>query len=559
MKKEITVSITLLIFLISCVSCSSTKTINPATTDPPHGRASILGVQKKTGEYIEFSKDRPSGIRNGSIHGFIGEKYLELNRGDFEYGKSDLHDGYKKAFSIKIKDGRMFNVLAVEEKEKSVRFLIRLNYPEAVSIPVSEAELIWIKRSDPVKSFLAAVGIVAGVFAVALAIIAATKESCPFIYSFDGREFVFDAEPYGGATCPGMQRTEWCALEHLHPVAGRYKIMVTNEVDETQCTDELKLIVVDHPRGTRVAADENGGIHTFAHVIPPGRAVDREGRLLTDRVAAADRVFWATPEDALDPGQRADLKDELTFEFAKPCDAQTVKLLFNGCNTLWASQMLKRFLELRGSEVGAYYRLLNERGLFYQALMEWNRDAELYLLRLQVETSSGWQTKGTLVGGGPFVSESKAYVLDIRDVPGDMLRIRLTPPAGFWMINHVAVDFSPDAPVQVTELSAIRGDDSRGQDAPGLLNQTDGRYLRMPDTGDHAVLEFNTPPAKKGSERSVLVKASGYYDIHLHAQGEPQRALLSRIREEPGFAIEYSLREYLKWRQEKASESQEVE
>jgi hypothetical protein len=560
MKKKTVSIFTLLFFVFFCVSCTSTKKLKiEKETDLPKESAAILGVQKKSGEYIEFVKAGRGRIEGGFIQGLIDNKFLELNRADFKYTEQHWENGIKKYSMIKTNDGKTYKVLAAEEKENSIRFHIQLISPELISVPHAEVELLWTIKDAPLKTLVVVLGGAALVVGAGMGLVALLKESCPFIYSFDGREYVFDAEPYGGATCPGMQRTEWCNLEHLRPVAGKYRIKITNEVDETQRTDEVKLLAVDHAPGMLVAADEAGVMHTFARPRPPDQAYDREGNSITGRVVADDRLFWVTPEDALDPETRNSMKDELTFEFTKPDGAQAAKLLFNGCNTLWASQMLRRFLELRGSEVGDYYRVLNQRGPVYQALMDWNLNAELYRLQLLVETSSGWRAKGSLVGGGPFASENKAYMLDIRDVPGNVLKIRLTPPAGFWMINHIAVDYSGDAPVQVAELTVVQGMDSQGQDALGLLDKTDGRYLDMPEIGNEALLVFEAPPLKKGLERSVVIKASGYYDIHLRAEGECQQGILSRFIVNPDAAIEFSLREYQKWRRESTDKAAGVE
>ena len=58
---------------------------------------------------------------------------------------------------------------------------------------------------------------------------------------------------------------------------------------------------------------------------------------------------------------------------------------------------------------------------------------------------------------------------------------------------------------------------------------------------------FAAPPLKEGLARTVFVKASGYYKVHVDATGEPRLDLAERILTEPGFAARYSFREYLKW------------
>lgn len=553
MFRQVTSSVTLFIFLVFCAGCSSTRVVKIAPSSVRPKKTYITGLLTKSGDYIEFRKKSLATLNNGAISGLVDSKYLELGRDEFAYGKSS-QPPYSKKW-IRTLEGKAHRILDAEEKENSVRFLVKLAKPEIYSISVLDVELVWIKKFDAGMTIISVVGGLALAYGATMLIIAALKESCPFVYSFDGREYVFDAEPYGGATCPGLQRTEWCGLEHLRPVGGLYRIKVTNEVHETQYTDELKLIAVDHAPGTLIAADEVGVIHTFARIRPPERAWDQDGRSILRRVAAADQLFWLTPEEDLDPAKRTDLKEELTFEFAKPDDAQNVKLLFTGCNTLWASQMLRRFLELQGEGIGAHYRLLNENGSFRRALMAWHERAEMMMLQVKVETPSGWRQAATIFGGGPFAMENRVYRLDVSDISGDTLRVRLTPPAGFWMIDRIAIGCSPDEPVRVMELAAVHGADSRGQAVLGLLEQTDGRYLVMPEIGDEALLTFSAPPLRRGAERSVLLKASGYYDIHLDSQGPPQAGLLGRFREHPEAAIEYSLQEYLRWRQEMIARS----
>ena len=125
------------------------------------------------------------------------------------------------------------------------------------------------------------------------------------------------------------------------------------------------------------------------------------------------------------------------------------------------------------------------------------------------------------------------------------------------MINYLAVDYSDDLPVKIKEICAFEAKDSRGQDALNILANNDNNYLKMPDIGDKTELIFKSPTRSAGLERTVILKAGGYYDIHLQAEGEPQRELLERIHFEPGFSVRYTFKEYLKWKKEILKETQQ--
>jgi len=396
------------------------------------------------------------------------------------------------------------------------------------------------------------VAIVAGLLAIGAATAPSPPPSqcCPFIYSFDGESYIFDAEPYGGAICEGMKRTEWCGLEHLKNINGQYKIMVANEVNETQYTDELKLVVVDHSQGVTVVPDISGRLHTLSQPVTPLLAYDGNGRDLMPYVSRNDWIFWQTRMENKNPEGVEYLKDEIVFEFPKPEGAREAKLFFNGCNTLWGSQVVKRYLDLYGKDVYSWYKEVNNHGPAYFKMLNMHVREELYSLQIRVETEKGWKSKAFVIGGGPFVSENKLYLLDIRDVPGDTLRVKLTPPLTFWMINHIAVDYSADVPVQVREISPVQAVDHNGDDIREMLARNDNNYFVMPSIGERAELIFDAPPFQERMVRSVILKASGYYEIQLQAKGEPQVELLERIHTEPGFAVKQALKEYLDWGKE---------
>lgn len=551
MARKIIALVTLSAFMIFTVTCTvhKTKTVPAKTTSAWKGKkVDILGVGTTSGGYVKFMKNKPGRIVGDAVVGTIElPKEVEIPQDqvkemEMKKAKASGKQDQKVAFVI-TRDGKRYEDVILRQDRLFKK-------TEVVSIPLAEVESVQFRKTDPAMSFLASVGVAGGVLLGGLLIIALTKESCPFIYSYDGERYVFDAEPYGGATSEGLKRTEWCRLEHLKEVRGEYRILLTNEVDETQHTDELKLWVVDHQASLHVVADETGRMRTVAAPVLPVRAFDGKGRDLLPLVSLNDQRFWVTPALEKDPEKKETLKDELVFEFPKPPGARRAKLVFNGCNTLWASQMVKRFLELYGEDVGKTYAAVRTPGPVYQMLMAWNEREELYRLKIRVEAGDGWKAKGTIVGGGPFVSEDRVYDLDLADVPGDTLRIKLVPPASFWMVNYLVVDYTEDRPVQVTEVEAAKAVDGPGRDVRELLAAADGRYVVMPNIGDAAEIIYTAPPPNPNLERTFFIKAGGYYDIHLEAKGPCQNELLHRFLVEPGSAVQYAFKQYLEFQKE---------
>ncbi len=374
-------------------------------------------------------------------------------------------------------------------------------------------------------------------------------ECCPFVYSFDGDDYHFDAEPYGAAICEGLKRTEWSELEHLKNVNGEYRLLVTNELNETQFTDEVKLLVVDHPDGVEIAPDATGRIHTIAEPNAPIKVHNSTGEDVSHFFSKKDGDTWQSPFDETDPDNDQTLREELTFEFPKPSDAKKAKLIVNARTSQWGAQMGRRFLDLYGNTLPDWYEEMDNHGPAFFRTWSWYLQEELYLMQIRVKLDKGWKSLGTLYGSGPFVSKDKAYALDISDVSGDTLKIKLTPPVNFWNIDYVAVDYTEDLPVKAAEIEASKAITHKGEDVLDKLKAADKSYYVMPNIGDSVEMIFPAPPVDENSDRTILLKACGYYTIHLDsAMGDQQKDMLERLYNEHDFSIRFAKQEFIKWK-----------
>lgn len=511
LRKVISV-ITIIVFILPNFNCYTSKEKSVARIQRrlDYGGGTtikILGVVTKSGEIYEFPMSNPA----------------------------------KFSFNVEYD---AFGAVSYSSKDTVIGITID---SVKVKIPTSSIDQIHIKK---MKGWAIAGIVVPSVIVVCglpVLIWALTKYSCPFIYSYDGEEYRFDAEPYGGAICEGLKRTEWCTLEHLKETDGTYKIKITNEVDETQYTDELKLVVIDHPEDVKVVPDVKGGFHTFSEAQAPVRAYNSTGKNILPYVKKNDWIYWHSFEEDIQTAEKKNFNNELIFEFSKPLNVQKVKLMVNACSTLWGSQMLKRYLELAGSEVDKWYEEMNSGASAEQKNVSWAIKDQLYALQVMVETKYGWKEKGMIQSGGPFISEDKAYVLDVSDVENDILRIKLTPPLSFWKINFLGVDYSKDIPVTITEVEALEAVDSLGNNIRALYQYEDRNYHIMPDIGNSAELVFPSPPQSSNTARTIIAKACGYYDIHLDKKGHPRISMLRKLKQEQNFSVEISVKEYRKW------------
>jgi hypothetical protein len=408
---------------------------------------------------------------------------------------------------------------------------------------------LWITRKE--VSTARTIGLVAGlavasVVAIA-AIVLATKESCPFVYSWDGSRYVFDAEPYGGAISRGLEKDDYSELEHLVEQNGTYRLLLTNEVDETQFTNSVELWLVDHTPGVRVVAGEKGDLHGLSDAAMLSSAIDEDGNDLLPWLRSTDRLIWE-PEAVSAPD--GGFRDEIFLTFPRPAGASRTTLVISAATGLWGSYMIKRMVGLRGREAPAWLASMAAGSPDLEALHAWIVQQELYFLKIEVEEPGGWTVRGLIPGGGPFIAEDRAIPLDISRVSGERLRIRLRPPRGFWALNSLAAYYA-DRPVTVTRVPPTFAQTSDGADVLPDLLAGDDRYYSMPSTGDRAELRFQAPPVKPGTKRTIFLHSRGWYQLHLNTSGEPALDTIEKITQIPDGAARFAAEEFARWRTER--------
>ena len=444
---------------------------------------------------------------------------------------------------VTLNDGRviLFDKQVVTTLERDTLFSFVSLKP--VAVPMADVQRLWLESIDPARTTLAVIGTAAAVFAVALGIAIATKESCPFVYSWDGTRYVFDAEPYGGAVTRGLERDDYGDLDHLRAdSAGMYRLLVTNEVNETQYTNSMRLMVVDHRPGARFAMDEFGRVHSVTSALPPVSARDQNGRDLTPWLRATDDLIWETLP-AADPAGR--VRDEIVLTFPKPRHATSARIVARAGTGMWGSHMIRELLAMRGSAVRDWYASIDSSRPAQDSLRAWNIQEELYVLKLDVDESGTWRPRALLAGGGPFITETRVVPLDVSHADGDSLRLRIRPPMGFWALNSFAVSYDDDErPVAIDTIAPLTARTSDGRDMLAALSADDDQYYPMPTKSDRALVTFRAPAPRPGMERTIFLHTRGYYQLHLDESGAPDVAMLNRVATVPDAAARLAAERY---------------
>jgi hypothetical protein len=356
--------------------------------------------------------------------------------------------------------------------------------------------------------------------------------SCPLIYSHDGGRYHLESESFAGAVFKGAERASFDNLERLQPVKGQYRLKLANESDETEYVNEIKLLVVDAPPGVTVLPNAKGNFHTLARPVYPLRCVDGENRDVLSAVREKDDRWWESELAAKDLRSDEKLRDGLVLEFEKPPVARTAKLVVHGINTTLGVFAFEQLFKLKGDGQLRWYQRLERDPAERAKMIAWMKREGM--LHVKVWQNGEWVEQTALLDVGPRISKDQIAVLDLSQISGDTVKLKLESATDLWRINCVYLDYSADLPVEIAEINPANAVDELGKDVTDLLRRDDDRYY-VTMKGQHAELTFDEAPARAGLQRHYAVRAKGYYHHWFNTQGEDQAALLDRVLTEPLF------------------------
>jgi len=407
-----------------------------------------------------------------------------------------------------------------------------------VSIPLERIHKIEMYDQDvgaTVGSWIiGGVGLVTAGFAAFFILLLIFKESCPFIYVFDGEEYAFVGEIYSGAIQPQLERHDYLRLPLLDKQSEIFQMKISNEIKEIQHTNLLELWVFDHAAGVEIITDKYGTSHTLSDLQPPLSAVNFSGKDMLTLVANKDSLVYIGEN----PLEQLDITDGLILEFDKPAAAENAKLVIRARNTFLLDYSMKRFQYLFGN---AYYNWQErQRAVPAEQLTQWTLDQNIPL-SVYVERNNEWVFVDYYNIIGPMALKDDVLSIPLDLTPEEPLRVKLEYGAYLWEVNYVGIDYSDQAQITRHVVPLQSAINQLGENVAPLLAADDNLYYIQPEIGDEALVTFALP-AMTHESRSIILHSKGHYQVIREPSGRPDRQNLESFRE-PGqfnrFTIEH--------------------
>ena len=473
-------------------------------------------------------------LRNPHLNGEVLEGTQQpLSAPVMPYGVGPKK-GYSPRYQLKDKSV-VLNIVHIYVSD------VQAGSEDRVSIPFAAIRQIDLLEKDSGKTTASYVfgtlGAVAGTFVVLAVIVALTKSSCPFVYAYDGHEYRFVGEAYGGAIFAPAERNDYLPLPAIEPENSQYRLKISNELKERQYTNLAELWVVQHAAATQVLLDQRGRVQTLAAPLPPTLARTPGGHDCTAQLQATDHQAVLFDEDL--PGSTP---NEVVLTFAKPAAARHGKLVLHAQNSLWLDYLYGAFIEKFGT---AYNPWAAQQKTQSAAInRQWTLDQHIPL-KVYVEAGHGWQLAETIPTVGPLASRDLVVPLDFGAAPAGQVRVKLECGFMFWEVDYAALDCSPNGPVQLEKCRLSSAITERGADARAQLAADDTLYLSQPRPGATVSLTYESelPAVAAGTRHTVFLRTKGYYEHIRDFPGLPNLPELYGFKK-PGRFVEFSKEKY---------------
>jgi hypothetical protein len=357
-----------------------------------------------------------------------------------------------------------------------------------------------------------------------------TKEnggSCPFLYTFDGREYVFVADLYGNGIIDlpwytSVRPEDYARIEgaSLQPNDSLYRVKITQEYDEISYLDQTALMTVDHSLDSEVFlsllyTDGNKIFTVSKNHASPVSAIDGNGKDILQQILHKDGIFTSSKQYQL---------NTMELNLGDLSDAKEIKLVISAY-TRWVPGSgdsdtpvpYDRYVQVK-DENDNWVNVFDTSQIIAPAAMP-----RTYILNLT----------------GKFITDDYSVrLLSYPDIRFDYIGVDTSPQQEI-IVNTLApvsadlhfrgysslkgipptpdyYDLNPESPMG---FSNPTGNFTRFGDVLPLLNNRDDKFVIM-HHGDEISIDYLYLPVPEGMKRDFISYSWGYYKNKYYGTGD---------------------------------------
>jgi len=358
---------------------------------------------------------------------------------------------------------------------------------------------------------------------------------CPKLYTYNGAEYQFRSGLFSGAVYASAERADYYPLGNITDTKGKFSFRLVNDRQEKQFINQVQLIRIAHAPAETILIDRHGTVHNYTK---PEQALSTS--MMNDQVgeslAYRDGNSYVFNEKA-DP---ASSLASVILTFRRPANAGQAKLIVNAKNTMWAGLLYEQFSTLFGDKLQEFIAKRDKAGR--SETEEWEKEQALPMV-VSVETETGWKQVDYFPLTGNSAGRDMIMPINIADVKGQTLRVKIESAYMFWELDYAAMDFTPDhmyKPEYIRVAAAVNSSNPKSETAD--LRADDKHYDEL-FQNNYISFEFDKPKPIDNQADSYFLLSSGYYHSTKRYYGDPDWWTLMSLKKKWAFSA-YSEEKY---------------
>ena len=452
-------------------------------------------------------------IINGS-EGYMTAKLSEVHPTIEEYYQLIENKSYKRYYSRDCEYIRQIHLYITEYSM------------EGDEIKFTENSLEQVEVLDPSFGLttLSYVAVGGGTLFIAFLIFLYIVCNCPHVYTYDGETYQFNYTLFTGAVSQKLERSDYQVMPDLYPEVSDYQLLIKNDEDERQFTDQLQLRVAHHARDIQVFPDQYGELHAISSPLSPSVATSACSKSELEKLKLRDDL----------PFKFDRVTDKLShLDLTFPGGGDKAALIVRVKNSLWGGLVYHEFQGLFGHRYQSWVE--NNQDKSADELLDWQKKQGI-LMKVEVKRDQKWEVIEYISLVGEAGYNSLAVSLEGLEI-GKETQIRLSSGFKFWEIDYAALAYSEESIVDLQELSPVLAFDQDGSDQSLTLARDDGVYMEHLKKGDSALIRFEGLKNIPGMARTIILKSDGYYKTNKNVSGKTKYLQLVKLRKGGEFSV----------------------
>ena len=328
--------------------------------------------------------------------------------------------------------------------------------------------------------------------------------SCPYVYSWNGKRYVLDAEAFGVALGKGLEMTTRSALTSLREENGLLKIQIANERPETHFVNAVHLFSAEVDTGAEVVVGPDNALLRIGHPDPPVSANDRSGNTILPAIRAVDGSFWESGEEDADAGK--DFEDVIDVRFVRPAGKGAGIFLLTGINTEFSNVVYRNVCRFLGDQAQTFMQRLDSDSDMVGIIREWIDESSM---KVSVWTGTNWDNAGVILPEATNVPFTRAVPVNLHQLSGDTVLVRIKCLKDVWKLDALRMDWTSARPLETSPVSMVSAVGSGDGDVLESLRRADTSYVVLLPL-DKVDLTFKSVPSALGKKIVYAINVRGY-------------------------------------------------